>query len=142
MKHGQFLANLYDNHIYLHLYTHTSALLCHPPGCFSELATSMILRIYILRVLPLPTHQRAAQRVIWSPPRQILPSCRHKTFISRICPKTTYLQMKNTCFKSNLSQKVNNKLFLHLKCTPGDPDSKNIQKLWRDVVLHTSTKKE
>ena len=38
-----------------------------------------------------------------------------------------------------LSQKANNKLFLHFKYTPGDPDSKTIQKLWRELVLHTPT---
>ena len=32
------------------------------------------------------------------------------------------------------SQKANNKLFLHLKYTPENPDSKTIQKLWRELV--------
>ena len=44
------------------------------------------------------------------------------------------LQKKALCLKAR------NKLFLHLKYNPGDPDSKIIQKLWRDTMLQPSDK--
>ena len=141
LKEGAFLTNLYEKPLALHLYIPPHS--CHPPVCFSNLVTGIVLRIY--RLCSLCCHIRGWLKDFMTTslaeakyPHVTIKSLFVKTarrmedYVSS--SKEYILQHKAS------SQKANNKLFFHLKYTPGDPSSKTIQKLWRELVLFPQDK--
>jgi len=135
LEDGTFLTNLYEKPLALHLYIPPHS--CHPPGCFSGLVTGMVLRIY--RLCSLGHHIKGWLKEFYGHlldrgyPHAII----KPLFVKAVRRAVEYISSSEEYIlqRKALSQKANNKLFLHLKYTPGDPDSKTIQKLWRDLVL-------
>ena len=132
LEEGTLITNLYEKSLALHLYIPPHS--CHPPGCFSGLVTGMVLRIY--RLCSLHCHIRGWLKDFYGhlfdrgyPHATITPLFVKAVRRDVSSSKKYVLQRKAS------SQKANNKLFLHLKSTRGDPDSKTIQKLWRELVL-------
>ena len=139
MEKGAFSTNLYEKPLALHLYIPPHS--CHPPGCFSGLIRGMVLRIYRLC-------SKRVDRTFWLkefyghlldrgyPNSFVLPAFKSavKNAISYISTSDEYrLQQKAMSTPANT-------LYLHLKYNPADPSSKQIQKLWRDLVARPANK--
>ena len=140
MKQKSFSTNLYEKPLALHLYIPPHS--CHPPGCFSGLIRGMILRTYRLC-------SKQTDRTFWLkefyghlldrcyPDSLVLPAFKSaiKNAISYMSTSDEYrLQQKA------ISTSAKNTLYLHLKYNPADPSSKQIQKLWRDLVAFPANK--
>ena len=135
LKEGTFLTNLYQKPLALHLYISPPS--CHPPGYFSGFVTGMVLRIY--RLCSLYCNIKGWLKDFYGHlldrgyPRTII----KPLFVKVVRRAEEYISSSKEYIpqRKASSQKANNKLFLHLKYAPGDPSSKTIQKLWRELML-------
>ena len=123
----------------LNLYLYITPNSAHPPGMVTGLVHGMMLRIYKLCSNPLDIRRRIKTLL-----RRLLRRGYEKEFLIPLFSKANdnakqHLTRSRDEIKAREDKKLvegYRRVFLHLKYHPNDPDSRTIQKIFRNTILH------